>query len=56
MLPLQAGQEDILKHCNGSLSVEEIVDKILRQQSGINPDEVREFPKVAYVNDWIYGQ
>jgi pyrroloquinoline quinone biosynthesis protein D len=56
IIPLQAGQEDILKRCNGSLSVAEILEAMQRQQSDVNPDEVREFLKVAYANDWIHGQ
>jgi pyrroloquinoline quinone biosynthesis protein D len=56
IIPLQAGQEDILKRCNGSLSVAEIIEDMQRQQSDVNPDEVREFLKVAYANDWIHGQ
>lgn len=55
-VPLQAGQEEILKHCNGSLSAEEIVEEMQRQQPDSNPDEVREFLRVAYANDWIHGQ
>ena len=55
-VPLQPGQEEILKRCNGSLSIEEIVDDMQRPQSDSNPDEVREFLKVAYANDWIHGQ
>lgn len=55
-IPLNATQGTVLQHCNGSETPADIVEKVTQQFPTTDSDEVWEYLRTAYANNWIHGQ